>query len=274
MTYIGSSSRLNAVVGVTEIIPLTIGLETEYSNKIFKSNLILKKESTGLLYITDGVTQLSALPSVTDEVANYLNQHIADNTIHITPELTEQLNNATVNSLVLMDEIGRGTSTYEGSALALSIAQYLCSKVNCFTLFSTHYPEIASLADSYPNVKNICFKATEFDGSIVFLYKANEWSQNYSYAIEVGKLAGLPGEIIAYAKQIIENKQQRKTRDNQSLDTYEKTSGSVSQGNVTVKEKIIYKDPEVLEDLRKADLNSLSPIAALNLLFELKSKLS
>lgn len=97
MTYIGSSNRLNMVKGVAEIIPLTIGLETEYSNKIFKSNLILKKESTGLLYITDGVTQLSALPSVTDEVANYLNQHISDNTIHITPEVTEQLNNATVN---------------------------------------------------------------------------------------------------------------------------------------------------------------------------------
>lgn len=97
MTYVGSNSRLNTVIGVTEIISLTIGLETEYSNKIFKANLILKKESTGLLYITDGVTQLSALPSVTDEVATYLNQHIADNTIHITPELTEQLNNATVN---------------------------------------------------------------------------------------------------------------------------------------------------------------------------------
>src|SRR5574344_872730 len=95
MTYVGSNNRLNTVVGVTEIISLNIGLETEYSNKIFKSNLIIKKESTGLLYITDGVTQLSVLPSVTDEVANYLNQHISDNTIHITPEVTEQLNNAT-----------------------------------------------------------------------------------------------------------------------------------------------------------------------------------
>jgi hypothetical protein len=97
MTYVGSNNRLNAVIGVAEIISLTIGLETEYNNKIFKSNLIIKKESTGLLYITDGVTQLSALPSVTDEVANYLNQHISDNTIHITPEVTEQLNKATVN---------------------------------------------------------------------------------------------------------------------------------------------------------------------------------
>ncbi len=96
--------------------------------------------------------------------------------------------------------------TYEGSALALSIAQYLCSKVNCFTLFSTHYPEIASLADTSSNVKNICFKATEFDGSIVFLYKANEGSQNYSYAIEVGKLAGLPSEVISMLKRLLKIK--------------------------------------------------------------------
>ena len=188
-------------------------------------------------------------------------------------EASSIINNATVNSLVLMDEIGRGTSTYEGSALALSIAQYLCSKVNCFTLFSTHYPEIASLADTYSNVKNICFKATEFDGSIVFLYKANEGSQNYSYAIEVGKLAGLPSEIISYAKKTIENKEQGKTLNNQNS-TIDTDSASTSDTpSVTVKEKIVYKEPEVLDDLRKIDLNTLTPIAALNLLFELKNKI-
>ena len=188
-------------------------------------------------------------------------------------EASSIINNATVNSLVLMDEIGRGTSTYEGSALALSIAQYLCSKVNCFTLFSTHYPEIASLADTYSNVKNICFKATEFDGSIVFLYKANEGSQNYSYAIEVGKLAGLPSEVISYAKKTIENKEQGKTLNNQNS-TIDTNSASTSDTpSVTVKEKIVYKEPEVLDDLRKIDLNTLTPIAALNLLFELKNKI-
>lgn len=188
-------------------------------------------------------------------------------------EASSIINNATVNSLVLMDEIGRGTSTYEGSALALSIAQYLCSKVNCFTLFSTHYPEIASLADTYSNVKNICFKATEFDGSIVFLYKANEGSQNYSYAIEVGKLAGLPSEVISYAKKTIENKEQGKTLNTQNS-TIDTDSASTSDTpSVTVKEKIVYKEPEVLDDLRKIDLNTLTPIAALNLLFELKNKI-
>ncbi len=188
-------------------------------------------------------------------------------------EASSIINNATVNSLVLMDEIGRGTSTYEGSALALSIAQYLCSKVNCFTLFSTHYPEIASLADTYSNVKNVCFKATEFDGSIVFLYKANEGSQNYSYAIEVGKLAGLPSEVISYAKKTIENKEQGKTLNNQNS-TIDTASASTSDTpSVTVKDKIVYKEPEVLDDLRKIDLNTLTPIAALNLLFELKNKI-
>ena len=188
-------------------------------------------------------------------------------------EASSIINNATVNSLVLMDEIGRGTSTYEGSALALSIAQYLCSKVNCFTLFSTHYPEIASLADTYSNVKNICFKATEFDGSIVFLYKANEGSQNYSYAIEVGKLAGLPSEIISYAKKTIENKEQGKALKNQNSKINTDSASSSDSHCVTVKEKIGYKEPEVLEDLRKIDLNTLTPIAALNLLFELKNKI-
>lgn len=188
-------------------------------------------------------------------------------------EASSIINNATVNSLVLMDEIGRGTSTYEGSALALSIAQYLCSKVNCFTLFSTHYPEIASLADTYSNVKNICFKATEFDGSIVFLYKANEGSQNYSYAIEVGKLAGLPSEIISYAKKTIENKEQGKALKNQNSKINTDSASSSDSPCVTVKEKIFYKEPEVLEDLRKIDLNTLTPIAALNLLFELKNKI-
>lgn len=141
MTYIGSNSRLNAVKGVAEIIPLTIGLETEYSNKIFKANLIFKKESTGLLYITDGVTQLSALPSVTDEVANYLNQHIADNTIHITPELTEQLNDAIVNVnrlSRLVDDISTTVESHVNNAdLHVSAATIASTYATKDELFAT-----------------------------------------------------------------------------------------------------------------------------------------
>lgn len=105
MTYTGSTNRLNNVVGVTEIIPLTIGLETEYGNKIFKANLIFKKESTGLFYVTDGVTTLANLPAVTDSVAAVLNQHIANNEIHLTPESSASLTNAINNVAALTREL-------------------------------------------------------------------------------------------------------------------------------------------------------------------------
>lgn len=123
-------------------------------------------------------------------------------------ESSSIINNATDKSLVLMDEIGRGTSTVEGSALALAIARHMCSRINCFTLFSTHYSQISALADNYPQVKNICFKAQEFNGRIVFLYQAEDGSQRYSYAVEVGKLAGLPAEIISEARSLITDQEQ------------------------------------------------------------------
>ena len=101
MAYIGSKDRLNSVVGVSEIIPLTTGLETEYGNKIFKANLIFKKESTGLLYISDGVTTLAALPAITDNVSTIINQHISNNNIHLTPEAATNVTNA-INSVTAL----------------------------------------------------------------------------------------------------------------------------------------------------------------------------
>ncbi len=120
-------------------------------------------------------------------------------------EAASIVNNATRSSLVLMDEIGRGTSTVEGAALAAAIARYICEEIDCFTFFSTHYAEIARLEEKLPTIKNICFKAQKFNGKIVFLYKADSGSQKYSYALEVGKLAGLPKEIIGYAKANLDN---------------------------------------------------------------------
>ena len=107
MAYIGSKDRLNSVVGVSEIIPLTTGLETEYGNKIFKANLIFKKESTGLLYISDGVTTLAALPAITDNVSTIINQHISNNNIHLTPEAATTVTNA-INNLDVSDITGFG----------------------------------------------------------------------------------------------------------------------------------------------------------------------
>ena len=183
-------------------------------------------------------------------------------------EASSIINNATVNSFVLMDEIGRGTSTYEGSALALSIAEHMCSKVNCFTLFSTHYPEIAKLSEKYKNVENICFKATEFDGQIVFMYKATTGAQNYSYAIEVGKLAGLPQEVISKAKHYINSLEKPCVNAASAMVSSESTTEPMVRE--VVKEKIVYKDSELAKTVKELDLNSTTPIEAINILFKLK----
>lgn len=116
-------------------------------------------------------------------------------------ETASILNNAGPQSLVLMDEVGRGTSTAEGAALARAIAVYLCTHINALTLFSTHYAEITKLEAIYPqSICNLCFKASEAQGQVVFLYRAQRGSQSYSYGVEVGKLAGLPAEVIKSAK--------------------------------------------------------------------------
>ena len=150
----------------------------------------------------------------------------------------------------------------------------MCSTINCFTLFATHYPEIAKLSDTYPNLENICFKASECLGKIVFLYQACNGSQNYSYAVEVGKLAGLPEVIITKAKDYIQKiqtisakeakvKAKAVTKDNPSSKTTEPQ----------VIEKIVEKvqESEVEQKLKAIDINELTPRDALNLLYDLKA---
>lgn len=119
-------------------------------------------------------------------------------------EMTETatiLHNATENSLVLMDEIGRGTSTYDGLSLAFACADYLAQHLRAYTLFATHYFELTSLADSLPGVANIHLDAAEHGDDIVFLYAVNEGPANKSYGLQVARLAGVPHEVIARAKE-------------------------------------------------------------------------
>ena len=116
-------------------------------------------------------------------------------------ETAEILQRATENSLVLIDEIGRGTSTFDGLALAWSIASYLAEKIKAFTLFSTHYFEMVHLPEHYSNVANIHLGAVEYQDTLVFLYSVQEGPANQSYGIQVAQLAGLPEEVIQNAKQ-------------------------------------------------------------------------
>ena len=208
-------------------------------------------------------------------------------------ESSSIINNASKKSLVLMDEIGRGTSTVEGSALALAIARHMCSRINCFTLFSTHYSQISALADEYKHVKNICFKAQEFNGRIVFLYQAEEGSQKYSYAVEVGKLAGLPAEIITEARALIDNLELQSSHG-QTTPAAKASRASVSQDSLcsskqdnnkealtdnTIRSSEQEKDNaqrflELSRLISKLDINALTPLDALNKFSELKKWLS
>jgi DNA mismatch repair protein MutS len=119
-------------------------------------------------------------------------------------EMTETANilhNATANSLVLMDEIGRGTSTFDGLALAFSCAEYLAQHLKCYTLFATHYFELTTLADTMSGVANIHLDAVEHGDSIIFLYAVNEGPANQSYGLQVAQLAGVPRAVIKRAKE-------------------------------------------------------------------------
>ena len=176
-------------------------------------------------------------------------------------EASNILNNASSKSLILMDEIGRGTSAIEGSALALAIASFLSERLKCLSLFSTHYSEICELEGKCAQVRNLCFRAEEKSGHIVFLYHVNAGSISHSYAIEVGRLAGLPYEVIALAKNFISTFEHKETTNINDTNTS------------VVKETEYLENPqlkEVAETLKNTDPNSITPLQALNILNTLK----
>ncbi|HEY7772821.1 MAG TPA: DNA mismatch repair protein MutS, partial [Marinagarivorans sp.] len=119
-------------------------------------------------------------------------------------EMTETaniLNNATSNSLVLMDEIGRGTSTYDGLSLAWACAQYLADQIRCYTLFATHYFELTSLAEQYSHIRNVHLSAIEHNDDIKFMHQVQQGAASKSYGLQVAKLAGVPSVVLSVAKQ-------------------------------------------------------------------------
>ncbi len=183
-------------------------------------------------------------------------------------ETASILNNATKDSLVIMDEVGRGTSSVEGEAIAKAVVEFIVLKLKCMTLFSTHYALLNTLEERYPDlIFNLCFKALEEHGKIIFLYHATKGSQSYSYGVEVGKLAGLPIAVINEAKKIIGSIQDKTPKENpvEKQDTQVKT------------EVIVKEDPKLLalkEKIASLEINNLTPLEALNYLSQLKQELN
>ena len=176
-------------------------------------------------------------------------------------EMTETasiLHNATGQSLVLMDEVGRGTSTYDGLSLAWAAAEYIAERLRCFTLFATHYFELTALAETAPACANVHLDAVEHAGTLVFLYSVREGPADRSYGLQVAALAGVPRQVIAAARQTLEDLEQRSGR-------------LIERERVQAQLPLTLGEPTRAEQLLAAvDPEQLSPREALELLFELK----
>jgi len=177
-------------------------------------------------------------------------------------ETANILHNATERSLLILDEIGRGTSTYDGVSIAWSVIEFIHNhpRLRSKTLFATHYHELTQLADLLPGVRNYNVAVTESSGTVLFLHKIVSGGADKSYGIHVAQLAGLPAPVILRASEIMHE--------------LEKTTGRAINTNPFVAQQAaLFPDSNpLLEDIRKIDVNSLSPIEALNKLFEWKNK--
>lgn len=181
-------------------------------------------------------------------------------------EVAYILQNATKRSLIVYDEIGRGTSTYDGMSIARAVAEYtLSKKIGAKTLFATHYHELTSLEDEFEGVVNYNIAAKKRGDSITFLRKIVRGAADESYGIEVAKLAGIPNDVICRAKEILSSLEHN-TSDTKKV--VPKTKENDSPDILTMLES--NKEAEVSEKLRRTDINTLTPIEAMNLIFELK----
>ena len=165
-------------------------------------------------------------------------------------EVSNILKNATENSLVLLDEVGRGTSTYDGLSIAWSVIEYICKNKNlrCKTLFATHYHELTKLEGEIHGVRNYSVAVKEVDNNIIFLRKIIEGGADQSYGIEVAKLAGIPDEVINRAKEILEKLEMESSKDNLDLALKE-----VNASKEEMKEASIKASYEVRETLVEED---------------------
>jgi DNA mismatch repair protein MutS len=182
-------------------------------------------------------------------------------------EMTEAaniLNNASRDSLVLMDEIGRGTSTYDGLSLAWACARHIGREVGAFTLFATHYFELTSLADELPACANVHLDATEHGDQLVFLHAVKEGPANQSYGLQVARLAGVPKTVIGEARRYLVELERRDHAARPLLPQQELDLSPPPDPTVAA----------VIGDLEELDPDSLSPREALAVLFDLQARLA
>jgi DNA mismatch repair protein MutS len=189
-------------------------------------------------------------------------------------EANHAIANATERSLILLDEIGRGTSTYDGMALAQSIVEFIHDNIHAKTLFSTHYHELTALEESLPRLKNIHVRAEEYEGNVVFLHQIKDGAADKSYGIHVAKLANLPDELIKRASVILNQLESFDSGENQNV-AIEETNQLSFFEEVVKPEKSKTKvgteeESTILENLTVLDLFDMTPLEAMNELHRLQ----
>ena len=181
-------------------------------------------------------------------------------------EVANILKNATKRSLIIYDEVGRGTSTYDGMSIARAVVEYTYSKkIGAKTLFATHYHELTDMEDEFPGIVNYNIAAKKRGDSVIFLRKIVRGGTDDSYGIEVAKLAGVPSEVVKRAKEILSGIESSPPSERASVrteETFDLFSGLAAS-----------KDSEVADKIRELDINTITPIEAMNILFDLKNKL-
>ncbi len=180
-------------------------------------------------------------------------------------EARNAIRNATNKSLILFDELGRGTATYDGISLAQGILEYISKNIHAITLFSTHYHELTVLENKYPNIKNVHVSAIEEGDTITFLHKVKDGAIDKSYGIHVAKLAGMPEELLNRASEILQNYEKK----NSANKSFEKEIQLTMNFDSREKEENALK-----EKIKDVDVMNMTPIAALNFLYELKQDIN
>ena len=167
--------------------------------------------------------------------------------------------NATKNSLIIFDELGRGTATYDGLSIAQSIIEYIHDNIGCKTLFSTHYHELTKLDKHFSGIKNVHVAIKEENGNITFMHKVKDGPVDKSYGIHVAKLANLPSKVI--------------NRANEILNTYENKKEVVFSEQLSIPIETIEKDNIIEDKIKNIDILNTTPLDALNFIYELKKEI-
>lgn len=176
-------------------------------------------------------------------------------------EANNALQNATANSLILFDEIGRGTSTYDGMALAQAMIEYIMRNIKAKTLFSTHYHELTEMAEKNAGIRNVHVDVHEEDDKVTFLYRVLDGKADKSYGINVARLAHLPSSVLERAKQILDN-----------LELQPNMVKEVKPPLVIEKENPQHM--QIISQVKQVDVNKMTPMEAMQFLYELKGKMS